>query len=86
MSQRKLGNKVEALRGGNGAERAVPVNHQTEGDECEFYTLDLLAKRWQTSYRNLHRKVQEGKLRAIRLGALVRVSRKEVERVERHGI
>ena len=56
-----------------------------EGHEMEFYSLDRLASRWDTSYRNLHRKVQEGKLRAIRLGTLLRISRKEVERVEQHG-
>lgn len=56
-----------------------------EAHAVEFYTLDGLAKRWRTSYRNLHRKVQEGKLRVIRLGGLIRVPRKEVERVEQHG-
>jgi excisionase family DNA binding protein len=55
-------------------------------NEAEFFSLPRLAKRWDTSYRTLHRKVQEGKLRAIRLGALVRVPRTEVERVERHGL
>ena len=60
-------------------------NRNIEVHEAEFYSLDGLAKRWDTSYRNLHRKVQEGKLRVIRLGGLIRVSRKEVERVELHG-
>lgn len=56
-----------------------------EACDVEFYSLDGLARRWNTSYRNLHRKVQEGKLKVIRLGGLIRVSRKEVERVEQHG-
>jgi excisionase family DNA binding protein len=54
-------------------------------ERFEFYSLDDLAKRWGTSYRNLHRKAREGKLRVIRLGVLIRVPRKEVERVEAHG-
>jgi hypothetical protein len=60
-------------------------NSKMEGHEYEFYTLHVLAKRWNTSYRNLHRKVKDGRLRAVRLDALIRVSRKEVERVEAHG-
>jgi excisionase family DNA binding protein len=56
-----------------------------EAHGAEFYTLDGLAKRWGTSYRNLHRKVQERKLKVLRLGGLIRVSRKEVERIEEHG-
>lgn len=60
-------------------------NADAEPREAELYSLPNLARRWETSYRNLHRKVQEGKLRVIRLGALVRVARKEVERVEQHG-
>lgn len=60
-------------------------NSNTEFRDAEFYTLDKLAKRWDTTYRNLHRKVKEGKLRVIRLGGLLRVSRKEVERIEERG-
>ena len=60
-------------------------NRNVEARDVEFYSLDGLAKRWDTSYRNLHRKVQEGKLRVIRLGGLIRVPRKEVERVEQRG-
>jgi len=56
-----------------------------EAHDVEFYSLDGLARRWDTSYRNLHRKVQEGKLRVIRLGGLIRVPRAEVERIEQHG-
>jgi len=55
---------------------------ETEG---QFYSLGSLAKRWETSYRNLHRKALEGKLRVIRLGALIRVPRDEVVRVEQEG-
>ena len=54
--------------------------------DAEFFTLPGLARRWGVSYRTLHRKVQEGKLRVIRLGALLRVNREEVARVERHGL
>lgn len=60
-------------------------NSSTETHDVEFYSLDGLARRWGTSYRNLHRKVQEGKLQVIRLGGLIRVPRKEVERVEQAG-
>ncbi len=65
---------------------AIPqASPASQADRVEFYTLDGLAKRWATSYRNLHRKVKDGKLRVVRLGGLLRVPRKEVERVEQHG-
>jgi len=56
-----------------------------EAHEVEFYTLDELANRWRTTYRNLHRKVKERKLKVLRLGGSLRVSRKEVQRIEEHG-
>ena len=60
-------------------------NRNIEARDVEFYNLDGLARRWGTSYRNLHRKVQQRKLQVIRLGGLIRVPRKIVERVERDG-
>ena len=59
--------------------------NSTKAHECDFYCLAGLAKRWDVSYRNLHRKMKEGKFSVIRLGDLIRISRKEVERVEKHG-
>jgi predicted site-specific integrase-resolvase len=52
----------------------------------EFYSLPKLAVRWGTSYRNLHSKVREGKLKVFRLGGVLRISREEVERIERDGL
>jgi excisionase family DNA binding protein len=65
--------------------RKIEAREVETHNEAEFFSLPRLARRWGVSYRTLHRKAQEGKLRVIRLGALVRVSRKEVERVEAHG-
>jgi len=60
-------------------------NQITKEHEAQFYSLDSLARRWDTSYRNLHRKAQQGKLKIVHLGSLIRVPKKEVERVEQHG-
>lgn len=56
-----------------------------EAHGVEFYSLDGLAKRWLTSRRNLYRKVEEGRLRVIRLGPLIRVPAGEVARVDANG-
>jgi len=54
-------------------------------DRLHFYTLTMLAQRWQTSRKTLYRRVQAGRLKAIRLSGL-KVSAKEVERVEADGL
>jgi len=65
--------------------QTIKAQESETRQEAELYSLISLAKRWDTSYRNLHRKVLEGKLRVIRLGPLIRVTKKEVARVEQYG-
>lgn len=50
-----------------------------------LFSLRAVGRRWSVCNRTLYRKIEEGKLRVIRLGGLFRISREEVERVERDG-
>ncbi|HXH51418.1 MAG TPA: helix-turn-helix domain-containing protein [Terriglobia bacterium] len=47
----------------------------------EFDSLKELSERTGKTYRTLHRAVQAGKIKTIRLGGSVMVPRREVERV-----
>ena len=51
----------------------------------ELTSLQELAKEARISYRTLHRYARLGRIRTIRLGALIRVPRKEVERILTQG-
>ncbi len=51
----------------------------------ELTSLRELAREARISYRTLHRYARLGRIRTIRLGALIRVPRKEVERILTQG-
>lgn len=63
----------------------LQANPLPETSGVAFYSLDMLAKRWNTSYRNVHRQVKQGKVKALRLGGILRVSAETVRKIERHG-
>jgi excisionase family DNA binding protein len=47
-----------------------------------FYTVEELAKRWLVSQRTIRRLIENGDLRAIRVGTQLRVSAQVVARYE----
>ncbi len=51
----------------------------------ELTSLRELAREARISYRTLHRYARLGRIKTIRLGALIRVPRKEVERILTQG-
>ena len=55
-------------------------------DRHEFYTLDELAERYHVSKRLVAEWRAAGKFEAIKFGRRVRVSRAEVERLDREGV
>lgn len=52
----------------------------------ELSTLQELAKAAGLSYRTVHRFAKSGRIKTIRLGASVRVPRKEYERILTKGL
>jgi len=52
-----------------------------ENEKGELSTLKQVARDTGLSYRTVHRYVKLGRIKIIRLGASVRVPRKEYERV-----
>jgi excisionase family DNA binding protein len=57
----------------------------TKQIERELDSIRDLSQRTGKSYRTLHRAVQEGKIKAIRLGGSVMIPRREVERILQRG-
>jgi excisionase family DNA binding protein len=51
----------------------------------EFVTLKELAGQIGTVYRTVHRAAQNKKIKTVRFGGLVKVPRREVERILAHG-
>ncbi len=51
----------------------------------DFTGLKELAGKLGTSYRTVHRAAQSGKIKTVRFGSLVKVSRQEVERILARG-
>ncbi len=51
----------------------------------ELTTLRELARETRVSYRTLHRYASLGRIKTIRLGSLIRVPRKERERILTQG-
>jgi excisionase family DNA binding protein len=50
--------------------------------ELRFYTIEALAKRWQLSKRTIIRQIENGRLRAIRVGKQLRIHPDVVARYE----
>lgn len=51
----------------------------------ELYSIPDLCTATGKCYRTIHRRVKEGKIKAIRLGASVMIPRREVERILQRG-
>jgi|GEM_PF-4371319 len=51
----------------------------------EFNSIRELAQRTGLTYRTLHRAIQAGKIKTVRLGGSVMVPKREVERIMAHG-
>lgn len=49
--------------------------------EKEFGTIKELSQRTGLCYRTLHRSVQNGRIKSVRMGGSVLIPRKELERV-----
>jgi excisionase family DNA binding protein len=49
--------------------------------QADFVGLRELAGKMGVNYRTVHRAVQDGKIQSVRFGSLVKVSRREVERI-----
>jgi len=47
----------------------------------ELYSIKELCNKTGKCYRTIHRRIQEGKITVIRLGASVMIPRREVERI-----
>lgn len=55
------------------------------GDSPDFFTLAELAARWKCHVQTVRHTIQDGRLKVLRLGKSVRISRSEVERLEGEG-
>lgn len=53
--------------------------------EQEFSSLSELARRCGKCYRTIHRAVQAGKIKTVRFGGSIMVSKSEAERILQHG-
>jgi excisionase family DNA binding protein len=53
--------------------------------EQEFLTIDQVAERLQVSYRTVYRLIENGKLRAIRVGDLYRIPLSAFDEFVREG-
>jgi excisionase family DNA binding protein len=62
-------------------EREVTAKPGTQ----EFFSLRDFAQRHGINYRTAHRAAQAGKIKAIRLGGVLRVHKSELDRVAKHG-
>jgi excisionase family DNA binding protein len=51
----------------------------------ELYSIRDLCEKTGKCYRTIHRRIQEGKITTLRLGASVMISRREVERILEKG-
>ena len=49
--------------------------------QADFVGLRELAGKMGVNYRTVHRAVQDGKIQSVKFGSLVKVSRREVERI-----
>lgn len=47
----------------------------------ELYSIKELCQKTGKCYRTIHRRIQDGKITVIRLGASVMIPRREVERI-----
>jgi excisionase family DNA binding protein len=47
-----------------------------------YFTVEQLAKRWQVSQRTIRRMIERGGLRAVRIGAQLRVADDVLQRFE----
>ena len=47
----------------------------------ELYSIKELCSKTGKCYRTIHRRIQEGKITTLRLGASVMIPRREVERI-----
>jgi excisionase family DNA binding protein len=47
-----------------------------------FYTVEELAQRWQVNQRTVRREIERGRLRAVRVGNLLRIPTEVVARYE----
>jgi len=49
--------------------------------QADFVGLRELAGKMGVNYRTVHRAVQDGKIQSVKFGSLVKVPRREVERI-----
>ena len=57
---------------------------QTEAGK-ELFSIKDLCNKTGLCYRTIHRRIGEGKIKVVRLGALVMIPRREVERILQRG-
>jgi len=53
--------------------------------QADFVGLGWLARKMGVNYRTVHRAVQSGKIRSVKFGSLVKVPRREADRVLQRG-
>jgi excisionase family DNA binding protein len=67
---------------GSAREAARAAAEEPEAAEPNAYTPETLAERWQCSANHVRRVIADGDLEAIRMGRLIRISRKAVAEFE----
>jgi excisionase family DNA binding protein len=73
---------ARVIKAGRGAR---PARADREHLERPYWTIDALAKHWVVSPRTVRRLIENGRLRAIRIGGQLRVSPEALERFEERG-
>ncbi len=53
--------------------------------QSDFVGLRELAEKVGVNYRTVHRAVQPGKIQSVKFGSLVKIPRREVERILQRG-
>jgi excisionase family DNA binding protein len=60
-------------------------NGSKPANQADFVGLRELAGKMDVDYRTVHRAVQKGKIQSVKFGSLLKVPRREVERILQEG-
>jgi excisionase family DNA binding protein len=61
------------------------TNLSKPATQADFVGLRELAAKVGVNYRTIHRAVQDGKIQNVKFGSLIKVPRREVERILQRG-
>lgn len=76
---------MRGKRGDGGDIRPVVVTSQTRSQQPTLLTVEELANRWGVTARLIRSQIDLGRIKALRIGRLIKISRSHVEFVENGG-